>query len=107
MKWVRRYETWFGLWLGVVAWMEWGAGRTPSMQWYLVVTGAAAVAVGFLRSRDEAGFAGGVVLGPLILAPWTAPRGDGDELPRVWWRLPSLRRMGYAKPWEEVPRRAA
>lgn len=62
-----------------------GNARNASYWWLTVLT---AFALGALAHRNESAIVGGAVAVPaLLLAGWTAPRGDGDGLWILWFPI--------------------
>ena len=94
---VRRIERWhvlevIAIALGAALWLLLVPNDDPDGQarnaayWWLA--GLAAVVLGALTATNESAIVGASVGAPaLVLAGWTAPRGDGDGLWVLWFPL--------------------
>jgi hypothetical protein len=84
------------LWLALVVALPSDDTSAPAF-WWLMLLGAFGLEAIF-GPRCIGHVALGLALGPLVLSPWTAPRGDGDGLWVLWIPLLALFPLVLAMP---------
>jgi hypothetical protein len=87
--------------VGTVAWLalvpndgDGGNARHPGYWWLCI---AAAIALGWFAASNQSAIVGAAVAVPaIVLAPWTAPRGDEDGLWLLWFPILFVFMVGLA-----------
>lgn len=68
------------LWFLMVASVAAGGDADDRFMWFVVVMAVTALVLGLALPAGHRPAVNGLILAPLLAAPWSAPRGDGDGL---------------------------